>query len=332
MENQGLSGKQLRESSQEREERRNRLRQDHQRKREEDVLKLLTDHEEELMSHRNLLVKKQSNESPQIANNNESQHSLRLLSAKSNVRVAIPSPKRIQAKQKSNRKILQPSFAKPFKPRIKMKSKLSEVKTCLTDNVDVLNREGQSTSISDDLSSLTISPLSCKVSSDRTRTYVMEKRKIESDNSVQAELDSLVKCLRSKEKGKSLSFCRESENKSHGSTSSSLQMKNNAGKICEKSKSEQRPFDSEKTSLSVNDKHQQEKSNSETFYQINSTFTLPLDRISEVDSNVSADSLLNGDSQEKKKESLPRRPNGQEDTSSESSWNVPNDVKNLLYG
>ena len=60
---------------------------------------------------------------------------------------------------------------------------------------------------------------------------------------------------------------------------------------------------------------------------LNATHTLPLDRISEVASNVSETSSQ--DHQEGDGDTI--LVSAGEDTSTDSSWNVPKEIKNLLY-
>ncbi|XP_045608316.2 uncharacterized protein [Procambarus clarkii] len=322
MENQGLCGKQLRERSREREDQRAHLREHHQRKREEDVAKLLVDHEEELVTHRDLLIKKLPNDSPRISSasnsTNESHHNLRLHGTSADIRTAIHSQKKCVDRLKSSCKLKSHNRSR--------RDSLPAGKS-LPRCLDRRRKEEQISLTTNDGSSLTISPVSRKVPADKNNVNLLHKLNIANISSVQTELDNLIKCLGPVEKKKSLSFHRESSK----SSSCSLQMKSERTKRNENSENKQKTVNVPEQSL---DRKHTFKSNSDIFHQINTTFPLSLDRISEVDSDTSAASSLAGPGS-RREESLPAGFDGdygKHETSSESSWTVPSDVKKLLYG
>ncbi|XP_042207025.1 uncharacterized protein LOC121855908 isoform X2 [Homarus americanus] len=341
-ENQDLSGRQLREKSQEREERRAQLREDHQRKREKDVAKLLADHEEELITHRSLIMRNLPYESPRMSrealrrkifNNtksNERQHNLTLQNSYADTEILLPSGQRRKTKQKSNFGLSQVSDSKLNTQLLKRKGKSPQGKGGMQSNTDVWKNKDQTTYRTDDLSSLSMSSARCEDSTDRNRTNLIGNANIERVDGVQSELDNLIKCLKSPGKRKVSDVHEKFKEKHIRPSSSPIQTKNFHGRRNERKAKEQ------KSLSSSDDDNIHQKPSSETYFPVNTTFQLPLDRISEVDSNVSATSSpVDGSGCRERDHHQLTRPDEDntqhKDTSSESSWNIPDDVKKLLY-
>ncbi|XP_069948983.1 uncharacterized protein [Cherax quadricarinatus] len=338
MENQGLCGKQLRERSREREDQRVQLREDHQRKREQDVAKLFVDHEEELATHRDLMVKKLLYESPRISRrterkkntlsntDDESQSSLRLKRTCASIRTTVHSQQSSKSRLKSSSRLAESFVTKPKSSAMYRNYTLPEEKALFKTNAGLWRKGEQSSSVVDNLSSSSASLVSFKGPTDRNRTRVLKEQNIDNVNSVQTELTNLIMCLKPREIDKTLPF-KESVNKPLLSSTVSLQMKSGGTKGSLKSMTEwKKPVNPEKAS---NDKFKFKSS------LASSTYPLSLDRISEVDSNTPAASSLDVSNSRQEESLSVQRDEGcskHEDSSSESSWTIPTDVKNLLYG
>lgn len=330
-ENSCLTGKRIREISREREQQRLQQKEDHQQKREKEIAKLLTDHEEELARHEHLISPVLPPESPLIGRararraivnqwgNSKNWYSAS--STRTGIQTVVSSRQNTKRTNINNvNNMRHSSFEKSGLAKKGKFSVVSESEFC--------NRNDQLSSRTDDLSSLTFSHDSSEVSSDTNHGSADALARKGND-----ELDRLLQCLQTAK--------NESSKKTSRSVNySSWSVKNVNIKDKKSNKNDQTQNSTVKrTSNAVFSNVQCQKSGLEPFGHMNATFTLPLDRISEVDSNDSSSStVLNGNdrNEESRDQSSTRSDvdcNGHEDASSyDLSWCVPNDVKKLLYG
>lgn len=321
-EDRGLDRKQLRERNREREWRRLLQREEHQQKRESDIAKLLIDHKEELATCTDIVMRELPSKSPPVEKAKSG--SLIVNRAKRHMNWCVPFTTR------KGTHLAIPNFQKSVKVK---KAKFSEMMSFVNKS-NLSSSYDHSSSRAEDLNSMTISHDSYDSSSDRNYNSAKATAFTKSGGSGQAELDSFIKCLQSSKKETNNKSSLDSHSSSQSYSSKSL--KNPHKKVNGKINSELKSNTEIGQITNVGTDNLQYKiSNSEQLYQMNSTFTLPLDRISEVDSNESA--LLSNDiNHHVLREEFPVRRDRSckehEDTTSlDTTWTISNDVKKLLH-
>ena len=298
-ENLGLTGKQLQERSQDRELKRVKQRENHHKKREADIVKLLDDHEEEVTKYQSHVKSKLPSLSPtSVINHRKLQ----------NIKSSINRNSQLGTKTHGrwNPKAVQDSVSQK-KPGLNryFKNSTEEWRT---------RRQH----------SLVNSPHSEDSLRERGKHRV-EETSIDKRTGLQMEFYYLKRCLDSKNKHKhNIGQKDQQETSFDQSYYRTLLPKENKIESSPAHSKLMLSKENEASSSMTRDR----ESNSWRSLPLNATFTLPLDRISEVASNVSETSSLEGC--QEVKEGMLLGSTG-EDTSTDSSWTVPQDVKDLLY-
>lgn len=281
-----LTSRQLRERSREREEKQTQLREEFQRKREEEVEKLLRDHEEELSTHRALIQEGRcSSESRSVTRATQSIGS---------------KPKKVPELLQGSTSLLNAS------PLPKRNTELAV--------------KGSSSLHRGKLNIKNISKHSTKVSSAHDKSFKSNPT-LDNDKKIQEEISLLKECMRSSRKlriapgNSSWSINRDemlsSDRSFHSDHLDEEQTKHKSKKV-----KNSHILDNTRSDIPVKNNNV----SSDKHLRRNESFSLPLDRISEVDSSSQSCSLNNAE----------QSPNG-DDTSGEISWNVPDEIKMLLY-
>lgn len=288
----GLTGKQIRERNCEREVKRAKQRENHQKKREADIAKLLDDHKEEVTTCRSFIEPNFLSESP-------------------------PSPKRWM-KWKSSPSSSSKNSRSHTNLHARSKCDVNrQKKTGLNkyfkDKTEEWRRRQQE--------GLIQSNLTVDESEERGKKCVVEN-KMESNMSLQMELYYLKRCLMPQKDKLTTNLKLEDKPTSlDQSYHPSLLPK-------DKSKAgfgHQNYLASPASKGSEAASSVPRESSSWHSLPLSGTFTLPLDRISEVASNVSETSL--SETLQEDKEIV----SGAEDSSTDTSWTVPHEVRKLLY-
>ncbi|XP_047487869.1 uncharacterized protein LOC125038399 [Penaeus chinensis] len=281
-----LTSRQLRERSREREEKQAQLREKLQKKREEEVEKLLKDHEEELSTHRALIEERRCS---------------------SDSRIVAKTTQHNDSKPKRVSELLQGSSSLMNASPLPKKNAELAVKGSLPLHRGKLNINN-------------ISKHSRRVSSAHDKSFKSNST-LENDMKIQEEISHLEKCVRSSRKSRmaprysSWSTNRDEmpsfEGRFHSDQPDEDQKRMKSKKV-----KSSHILDNTRNDIMMKNNNV----SSEKHLPRNESFSLPLDRISEVDSSSQSCGLNN----------VEQSPNG-EDTSGEISWNVPDEIKMLLY-
>lgn len=286
----GLTGKQIRERGQEREVKRTKKRKNHQKKREADIAKLLNEHEEDVATYQSFKEPSFLPESPLISRCTNQKNSM--YSSSKNYHVESRSHTNLHVRSRSGI-----SNLKMFGLNNYFKDKTEEWKK---------RQEG-----------LVQSPLTVDEHEEGRKEYVVEN-KGESSASLQLELYYLKKCLQSQKKEKLTSDVK-SKDKSVPLDHSLLPAnKCNSGYSHHNSSVFLAVTGNEAT------KSVPKECSSRHSLPLSGTLALPLDRISEIASDISDTSFSESHQEAKEVTSAG------EDASTDSSWIVPREVKNLL--
>lgn len=302
-ENSGLTGKQLQERSQDREVKRAKQRENHQKKREADIAKLLDDHEEMTLCHSPVKPKFTYESPPTSIKCRKLQNFESSLNRNGHLGTKtygnLDSGRSVHSSINSSISQKKPAMSRYFK-----------------NSTEEWRKRQHHSHVS--------SPLSDDFSGGGGK-HSVEETSIENSTSLQMELYYLKKCLMGKNKNENkarLVSKDKQETLLHQSHDHTLLPKER-NKIEKSSPAHLMVNKESDVSSSV-----ARESNSWRSLPLSATFTLPLDRISEVASNISETSLLE-DHQEVEM-ATPFAAAG-EDTSTDSSWTVPEEVQNLLY-
>lgn len=300
-ENLGLTGKQLQERSEDREVKRAKQRENHQKKREADIAKLLDDHKEEVMMYHSHVKPKFAIESPPT-----------LIKCRKlqNFKSSLNRNSHLGTITHGN------LYSRPVHGSVSQKK--PGLSRYFKNSTEEWRKRQQQ--------SLVGSPISDDFSGEIGKDCVTEAS-TENSTSLQMELYYLKRCLMYKNKDKHRTGF-ESKVKQETSLDQSYYHT-----LSPKEKNKTEKSSPTHSNLMVSKESEvsssvTRESSSWRSHPLNATFTLPLDRISEVASNISETSLSEG--HQEVEEGTPFVPAG-EDTSTDSSWNVPEDVKNLLY-
>ncbi|XP_063881049.1 uncharacterized protein LOC135111554 isoform X2 [Scylla paramamosain] len=297
-ENSGLTGKQLQERRKDREVKRARQREINQKKREADIVKLLNDHKEEATMYQSHVKPKLVCESsPKLTKFRKLQE------LKSNFNRNSHLSKKLYGSR-------EPKSVHGF-----VCHKKPELNRYFKNSKEEWRKSQQHNQIS--------SPLSQHSSEERGQ-YCVETS-IEDNTSLQMEFYYLKKCLdnKNKEKHRTGIGTKEKQEPSMDEVHFSTLLKEEGitgkyipshPKLVVSKEGEASSSESRDSSL----RHS---------LPLNATFTIPLDRISEVASNLSETSSQ--DHQEGDGATV--LVSAGEDTSTDSSWNVPEEIRNLLY-
>lgn len=293
--NVGLTGRQIRERSREREVKRVKQRENHQKKREADIAKLIDDHENEMATYHTFIESNFTCESPSTSRRHMKWKSP-LCSSSKNSNVGSEPLISIHARSKCG---LNSQKKHPLNKYFKDK----------TEEWRKSHRQG-----------LTQSSFTVEEPEQRGKTCVVEN-KVASSTSLQMELYYLKRCLLPQKKNKLPVDLKSEDKVTSLDQSYYLAYLPKYKSKTEHSHHEHSAFLTGKGSESNNSVSRECNSRHSL---PSGTFTLPLDRISEVASNVSEMSL--SESHQEANEIIPSG----EASSTDTSWTVPHEVKNLL--
>lgn len=287
----GLTGKQIKVRNCERGAKRAKQRENHQKKREADIAKLLDDHEEELTACRSVIEPSLHSESP-------------------------PSPKRWMKWKSSMSSSSKNRSHSNLHARSKYdvnRQKKTGLNNYFKDKREEWRRQQEG---------VIQSPFTIDESEERKKKGAVVESKMGSNTSLQMELYYLKRCLLPQQDKLTmnikledkLNFLDQSYHPSHlskGKSKTGLSHQDHSASPASKG--------NEPTSSMPRE--------SSIWHPLplNGTFTLPLDRISEVASNVSEKSLSETLLEDKEIVSEA------EDSSTDTSWTVPHEVRRLLY-
>lgn len=291
----GLTGRQIRERSREREVKRTKQRENHQKKRAADIAKLIDDHKDEMATYHSFIEPNFACESPSTSRRHMKwKNSLCGSSKNSNLGSEPLISIHARSKYDFNTQKKRP-LNKYFKDK--------------TEEWRKSHRQG-----------LTQSSFTVEEPEGRGKTCGIEN-KVASSTNLQMELYYLKRCLLPQKKDKLLVDLKSEDKVTSLDQSYYLAYLPRCKSETEHNHHEHSAFVTDKGSESTNSVSRECSSRHSL---PSGTFTLPLDRISEVASNASEMSL--SESHQEAREIIPSG----EDSSTDTSWTVPHEVKKLL--